>query len=73
IPLFLVFLLRIIAELNRTPIDFVEGESELVSGFNVENFKGRFALIFMAEYGMIMFFRYLVVGIFTDLIISMWA
>ncbi|KAG5329007.1 NU1M oxidoreductase, partial [Acromyrmex heyeri] len=59
--LFLVFLLRIIAELNRTPIDFVEGESELVSGFNVEYFRGRFALIFMAEYGMIIFFRYLVV------------
>ncbi|KAG5333131.1 NU1M oxidoreductase, partial [Acromyrmex heyeri] len=59
--LILIFLLRIIAELNRRPIDFVEGESELVSGFNVEYFRGRFALIFMAEYGMIIFFRYLVV------------
>ncbi|KAG5337719.1 NU1M oxidoreductase, partial [Acromyrmex charruanus] len=55
-PLFLVFLLRIIAKLNRRPINFVEGESELVSGFNVKYFRGRFALIFMAEYGMIIFF-----------------
>ncbi|KAG5316802.1 NU1M oxidoreductase, partial [Acromyrmex insinuator] len=69
-PLFLVFLLRIISELNRRPIDFV-GESELVSGFNVEYFRDRFALIFIAVYGMINFFRYLVVGIFSNLIISM--
>ena len=69
-PLFLVFLISMLAELNRTPIDFVEGESELVSGFNVEYFSGAFALIFMAEYGMIIFFSYLVVGIFTNLIVS---
>ncbi|KAG5311267.1 NU1M oxidoreductase, partial [Acromyrmex insinuator] len=50
--LFLIFLLRIIAELNHRPIDFVEGESELVSGFNIEYFRGGFALIFMAKYGM---------------------
>lgn len=72
-PLFLVFLISMLAELNRTPIDFVEGESELVSGFNVEYFSGAFALIFMAEYGMIIFFSYLVVGIFTNLIVSIWA
>ena len=48
-PLFLVFFVRVLAELNRSPIDFVEGESELVSGFNMEYFRGVFALIFMAE------------------------
>ncbi|KAG5346609.1 NU1M oxidoreductase, partial [Acromyrmex charruanus] len=68
IPLFLVFVLRIIAELNRTPMDFVEGESELVSGFNVEYFRGGFALIFIAEYGIIIFFRYLVVVFFIIII-----
>ena len=33
-PLFLIFLVRVLAELNRRPIDFVEDESELVPGFN---------------------------------------
>lgn len=32
----------------RNPCDFVEGESELVSGFNVIYRKGGFALIFLA-------------------------
>lgn len=66
-PLFIVFCISILAELNRTPIDFVEGESELVSGFNVEYFRGGFALIFIAEYGMIIFFSYVVVLLFTNL------
>jgi len=67
-PLFLIFFVRVLAELNRRPIDFVENKSELISGFNMEYFRGVFALIFIAEYGMIIFFRYLIVGIFTNLI-----
>jgi len=63
-PLFVVFFISILAELNRSPMDFIEGESELVSGFNIEYFRGRFALIFIAEYGIIIFFRYLIVIIF---------
>lgn len=66
-PLFIVFFISVLAELNRSPIDFIEGESELVSGFNVEYFRGGFALIFIAEYGMIIFFRYLLILIFTGL------
>lgn len=67
LPLFIVFFISILAELNRSPIDFIEGESELVSGFNIEYFRGGFALIFMAEYGMIIFFRYLLILIFIGL------
>nr|YP_009470471.1 NADH dehydrogenase subunit 1 [Rhadinosa nigrocyanea]AVF96886.1 NADH dehydrogenase subunit 1 [Rhadinosa nigrocyanea] len=51
IMLFVVFL----AETNRTPFDLSEGESELVSGFNVEYSSGGFAFIFMSEYLNILF------------------
>jgi len=50
----LFFFIRILAEINRRLIDLVEGE--LVSGFNIEYFGAEFALIFIAEYGIIIFF-----------------
>nr|QNV49149.1 NADH dehydrogenase subunit 1 [Drino sp. PH-2020] len=54
-PISLVWFMISLAETNRTPFDFAEGESELVSGFNVEYSSGGFALIFMAEYASILF------------------
>nr|ALO64822.1 NADH dehydrogenase subunit 1 [Andrena minutula] len=59
-PIYLMFLISLLIELNRTPFDLVEGESELVSGFNTEYFSGSFALIFMAEYLSIIFMGFLV-------------
>nr|YP_010535895.1 NADH dehydrogenase subunit 1 [Nodopelta heminoda]UYB79133.1 NADH dehydrogenase subunit 1 [Nodopelta heminoda] len=53
-PMSLVWFVSCIAETNRAPFDFAEGESELVSGFNVEYGAGGFALIFMAEYANIL-------------------
>nr|YP_008994051.1 NADH dehydrogenase subunit 1 [Cheirotonus jansoni]AGG19627.1 NADH dehydrogenase subunit 1 [Cheirotonus jansoni] len=54
-PLSMVWFVSSLAETNRTPFDFAEGESELVSGFNVEYSSGGFALIFLAEYSSILF------------------
>nr|WKU83831.1 NADH dehydrogenase subunit 1 [Brachypalpus oarus] len=54
-PLVFVWLIISLAETNRTPFDFAEGESELVSGFNVEYSSGSFALIFLSEYASILF------------------
>jgi len=55
---YIIWVIRCVAETNRTPFDFAEGESELVSGFNTEYRGGLFALLFMAEYGRIIFFSY---------------
>nr|YP_010981255.1 NADH dehydrogenase subunit 1 [Pselliophora bifascipennis]WOE90385.1 NADH dehydrogenase subunit 1 [Pselliophora bifascipennis] len=63
-PLGLVWVASMLAETNRTPFDFAEGESELVSGFNVEYSSGGFALIFLAEYASILFMSMLFVVIF---------
>jgi len=49
----------ILSESNRTPFDFSEGESELVSGFNVEYGGGIFSVIFICEYGIIVFLCFL--------------
>nr|YP_009045963.1 NADH dehydrogenase subunit 1 [Thenus orientalis]CDR98459.1 NADH dehydrogenase subunit 1 [Thenus orientalis] len=54
-PLSYTWFASCLAETNRTPFDFAEGESELVSGFNTEYSGGGFALIFMAEYASILF------------------
>nr|YP_010288400.1 NADH dehydrogenase subunit 1 [Polypedilum nubifer]UKO31616.1 NADH dehydrogenase subunit 1 [Polypedilum nubifer] len=54
-PIGIMWLISSLAETNRTPFDFAEGESELVSGFNVEYGAGGFALIFLAEYASILF------------------
>ena len=52
-----------VAETNRTPFDFAEGESELVSGFNIEYASVGFVLIFLREYGIIIMFSSLCAGI----------
>merc|ERR1712200_245487 len=55
LPIVGIWLITWVAETNRTPFDFAEGESELVSGFNIEYGRLGFALIFIAEYASIFF------------------
>nr|AYQ19037.1 NADH dehydrogenase subunit 1 [Amarygmini sp. ACP-2013] len=63
-PLSVMWVISGLAETNRTPFDFAEGESELVSGFNVEYSSGSFAMIFLAEYASILFMSMMCVMLF---------
>lgn len=49
-PMFIVFLISILAETNRSPFDLPEGESELSGGFMVEYSAMTYALFFLGEY-----------------------
>nr|CAQ37673.1 NADH dehydrogenase subunit I [Triatoma infestans] len=63
-PLFFCWFSSCLAETNRSPFDFAEGESELVSGFNVEYSSGGFAFIFLSEYMNIIFMSLLCCVVF---------
>ena len=67
-PLAFVWFVTTLAETNRTPFDLAEGESELVSGFNIEYRRGSFALIFIAEYASI-----LIICVFTAVIFTSFS
>nr|AHX97834.1 NADH dehydrogenase subunit 1 [Pseudognaptodon sp. QL-2014] len=58
-PSSMIMLISMIAEINRTPFDLSEGESELVSGFNVEYSSHSFVLIFLAEYSSIILMMFI--------------
>nr|QYK19534.1 NADH dehydrogenase subunit 1 [Neoamphitrite affinis] len=71
-PLFITWFITTLAETNRTPFDLAEGESELVSGFNIEYSSGMFALIFMAEYMSILIMSILTTVIFLSFTIPLF-
>ena len=50
LPMFVVFIVSILAETNRAPFDLPEAEAELVSGYNVDYSAMTFALFFLGEY-----------------------
>lgn len=65
IPLLLLFIPSFLAERIRSPFDFREGESELVSGFNTELGGSGFAFCFIGEYLSMIFIRFLFLFIFS--------
>ena len=70
-PSYLVFMVSILIDLNRVPFDLIEGESELVSGFNIEYYRGLFTIIFLSEYINLLFIRTISVTIFFG--IKVWT
>lgn len=67
-PMFIVFLISILAETNRAPFDLPEGESEITGGFMVEYSAMTFALFFLGEYANMI----LMSGITTTLFLGGW-
>lgn len=62
--LFLIFYLSVLVELGRAPFDYSESESELVSGFNTEYRSVSFVLLFLKEYGSLLFFSIVLRALF---------
>ena len=56
----IVILIFILMEGNRAPFDLLEGESELIRGFNIEIGSLMFVYLFLREYGIILFMSVLV-------------
>ena len=69
--LFIIWLLILLVETNRSPYDFAEGERELVSGFNIEYIGVLFAYIFISEYGILVFFSWITRVIFLG-VFNFW-
>nr|YP_009180337.1 NADH dehydrogenase subunit 1 [Aldabrachelys gigantea]ALL96785.1 NADH dehydrogenase subunit 1 [Aldabrachelys gigantea] len=65
-PLMMMWYVSTLAETNRAPFDLTEGESELVSGFNVEYSAGSFTLFFLAEYSNILMMNTLTTILFLN-------
>lgn len=63
---FFIYLFTLVADVNRAPFDFAEGESELIRGFNIEYGSLPFTLVFLGEYGIILGLSFLISSFFSE-------
>lgn len=63
-PIFILYLVGIVSETNRTPFDLAEAESELVAGYGVEFSAVGFTFFFLAEYSSIVLYCVLTIIFF---------
>ncbi|MBL7061321.1 MAG: NADH-quinone oxidoreductase subunit NuoH [Dehalococcoidia bacterium] len=48
---FVIFFLGTVAEMNRSPFDLLEADSEIVAGYHIEYSGMKFAMFYLGEYG----------------------
>jgi len=70
VPIFYLFLVGVLSETNRTPFDLAEAESELVAGYGVEFSAVGFAFFFIAEYGSLILYCFLMLVFFFSSYLS---
>ena len=65
---FLIFFLGSLAEMNRSPFDLLEADSEIVAGYHLEYSGMKFAMFYLGEYGVALAYA----GVITTVFLSGW-